>query len=115
MLIAAWLSINPAVANQIRFTGQTTANELLIKDTLQNIARFGDALDCTNLNTVEAKVMPTDYVPSEPSMVRSEPGTIYEHWTADFCGKNEEFLISFWPSEAGGTMFGIGYPFPVED
>ncbi len=104
----------PAHADQVRFTGQTTADGLLIRDALQNILRFAYATrQCTTLTAVEANVLDA-YEPQDP-MYRVGSGQItYESWSATLCGETIKFLISFWPSVEGGTMFGIGYPYPPD-
>jgi hypothetical protein len=102
-----------SLADQVHFNGQTTANDLLIKDTLENILLFARATEkCSSLEAVDAVILPTNYAPSDPHY-RAGKGTVtYESWNATLCGKHIKFLISFWPSSEGGTMFAVGYPYP---
>ena len=55
----------PAQADQVRFTGDTTASETLIKDALRNIQLVMLSYnDCPTLERVEASVL-TDYKPKD--------------------------------------------------
>ena len=36
----------------------------------------------------------------------------YEEWKANFCGKTENFFISYWPDPNGGSFLKVTYPYP---
>jgi hypothetical protein len=115
LLGVTFLFAGQARAGQVQFTGSTTANQLLIKDTLQNILQFSYTRSkCETLSTVNANVLPKNYVPSDPKYRVGNPPVIYESWSATLCGEQLKFLVSFWPSPEGGTMFGIGFPYPPD-
>ena len=102
------------MAEQLRFTGQTTANLELIKDTLRHIQLIGQAQnDCDVISAVEATVHPEDFLPSKAYRV-GEGQVIYETWSTIMCGSEVQFLISFWPAPEGGMMFAVGYPYPAD-
>lgn len=105
----------PASADQVHFTGETTADASLIKDTLQNIMRYAYAAQgCSAFGAVEASVLPASYKPKDSS-TRPEKGKgTYESWTATLCGKPTKLLITFWPADDGGTMFAVGFPYPAD-
>jgi hypothetical protein len=124
MLVRALLQISigvslvaasPAWADQVHFTGQTTATPQLIKDTLQNILLFSHTTKkCDTLSAVESTILPKTYVPTDPKYRVGQPPIVYESWYATLCGEQTKFLISFWPSPEGGTMFSVGYPYPPD-
>lgn len=96
---------------QVRIVGTTTADSVLLKDTLQTIAEFAFARDgCRDIGTVAVKTLP-DYVPANTTY-RTEDAFAYERWDVDLCGKSEALLISFADDPQGGTIFKIGYPPP---
>lgn len=105
----------PALADQVRFTGNTTADVTLIKDALHNILLYGNATDhCATLESVEAKILSPSYKPADAA-TRPEAGKgTYESWTATLCGKPIKFLITFWPASDGGTMFAVTVPYPAD-
>lgn len=114
--IAATLTFcaTPAMAEQLRFTGQTTANLDLIKDTLRQIQLIGQARnDCGVISAVEAAVHPEDFLPNEAYRV-GEGQVTYETWSTTMCDSKVKFLISFWAAPEGGTMFAVGYPYPAD-
>ena len=114
--IAAALSVcaTTAMAEELRFTGQTTANLELIKDTLRQIQLIGQARnDCGVISAVEAAVHSEDFLPSEPYRV-GEGQVTYEPWSTIMCGSEVKFLISFWAAPEDGTMFAVGYPYPAD-
>lgn len=115
-VIAAALTVCaiPAMAEQLRFTGRTTANLDLIKDTLRHIQLIGQARnDCGVISAVEAAVHPQDFQPAEAYRV-GEGQVTYETWSATMCDTEVKFLISFWAAPEGGTMFAVGYPYPAD-
>ena len=104
----------PAMAEQLRFTGRTTANIELIKDTFRQIQLIGQAqIDCGVISAVEAAVHPADFQPNEAYRV-GQGQVIYETWSATMCDAEVKFLISFWEAPEGGTMFAVGYPYPAD-
>lgn len=105
----------PAQADQVHFQGQTTANATLIKDTLQNILTFAHASkNCRTITAVDATILPPDYLPENPKYRVGVDPVTYEAWSATLCGETVKFLISFWSSVEGGTMFSIGFPYPAD-
>jgi hypothetical protein len=103
-----------ARADQVRVTGESTADATLIRDAVQQILRIGaGALECHELTAVEASVLPDDWRPADPKYRLGPPGTRYERWEATLCGRAVPFLIGFWDAPEGGTMFQVGYPFPA--
>ena len=109
----ALLASHPARADQVHFTGETTASAVLIKDTLQTIAQYGYSLRrCPAPSAVEAKILPTSYVPRNPQYRLGTGTVVREMWNVTLCGEKIRFLVTFWPDGSGGSMFGIGYPYP---
>lgn len=107
----------PAAAQQVRFTGYTTAEPTLIRDTLNQLVRHAAATQaCTELTAVEAAVLPPDYRPADPRYRAAAEGAAedvtYERWDAMLCGRTVAYLVGFWPSPEGGTMFQLSHPFP---
>ena len=103
-----------ARADQVRVTGQSTADAILIRDAVQQILRVGaGALECNKLTAVEASVLPDDWRPADPEYRLGPPGTRYERWEATLCDRVVPFLLGFWDAPEGGTMFQVGYPFPA--
>lgn len=104
----------PAMAEQLQFTGQTTANIMLIKDTLRNIQLVGQGQrNCGVISAVDARVLPESYLPPGPYRV-GKGQVVYETWSTTLCGDVVKFLISFWPAPEGGTQFAVGYPYPAD-
>ncbi len=105
----------PAMAEQLRFTGRTTANVVLIKDALRHIQLIGQGQrECGIISAVEASVLPESYSPSEAAYRVGDGPVIYESWSTTMCGDVVKFLISFWPAPDGGTLFAVGYPYPAD-
>ena len=104
-----------ALADQVHFTGNTTADVTLIKDALQNILVYSKvAENCPTLDGVEAQILSPAYKPVDAA-TRPEAGNgTYESWTATLCGKSVKFLITFWPASEGGTMLAVTYPYPID-
>jgi hypothetical protein len=113
-LTAILLAAQPAHAQQqFHFTGETTASPVLIHDAMQNVAMYGRAaLRCTDITAVESRVLPASYVPGNPQYRIGTGTVVREAWNVTLCGKQVRFLLTFWPDGSGGTMFGIGYPYP---
>lgn len=103
----------PALADQVHFTGDTTVDEVVIRDALQTIARVAAAREnCGTMSDVEASLLPADYRPPEGYAV-APAGGHYELWNVTLCGRVVPFLLGFWTPPEGGTMFQIGYPYPA--
>lgn len=114
LFISSALCATSAIAEQLRFTGQTTANVVLIKDTLRQIQLVGQAqTNCGVISAVEASILPKNYQPSKAYRVGTW-SVIYETWSTMMCGNEIKFLISFWPAPDGGMMFAVGYPYPSD-
>jgi len=102
----------PAAAQQVRFTGETRADERLIADALQQLARHAYATqNCATLTELEATVLPESFDPGPRYRVQPA-GVRYERWNAILCGRSVAYLIGFWPSAEGGFMFQVSHPFP---
>ena len=103
-----------ARADQVRVTGESTADATVIRDVLQQILLVGaGALECNQLTLVEASVLPEGWLPADPKYRPGPPGTRYERWEATLCGRVVPFLLGFWDAPGGGTMFQVGFPFPA--
>jgi hypothetical protein len=115
MAVASLGFSQPARADRVRFTGNTTADVTLIKDALHNIVLYRVAKDqCSSLESVEAKILSPSYKPADAA-TRPEAGKgTYESWTATLCGKPTKVLMTFWPADDGGTMFAITAPYPAD-
>ena len=113
-IAAAALAVSlPALADQVRFTGQTTANETLLVDTLNTVARLGAArFKCPTVAAVDAHVLPKSFAPPGKDNPEGSSPTTYGRWDANFCGKVVPLLIAYWPAADGGMMFRVGLPFP---
>lgn len=93
---------------QVRFTGETTAEEALIDDVMQQLVSYiHNNLKCENVELVEAKVLPADSIKRNPTDPEGKNPATYERWDATYCGTSKSFLVVFWPSKEGGTMFRI--------
>lgn len=105
----------PANAEQLSFTGRTTADIILIKDALRHIQLIGQGeRNCGTISAVEATVLPESYSPRKPFPPVAANRVIYESWSANLCGDVVKFLISFWSSDDGGTMFAVTHPYPAD-
>jgi hypothetical protein len=59
ILVAAFAVPLPAFADQVSFTGETTADQTLLVDTLNTVARLGPArFKCPTVEAVKAQVLP---------------------------------------------------------
>ena len=98
----------PAAADQVRFTGQTTATEKLITDTLNTVAVLGPSrFNCPTIEAVEAQILPKSFTPPGKNNPEGSNPTTYERWGVTFCGKVVPLLIAFWPAADGGMMFRV--------
>jgi hypothetical protein len=114
-LFAVVLIAMTAHADQFRFTGNTTAGNTLIADTLRRVVAIGEAkFKCPTPDKAEAEVLPKTYRPPGGPHAEANAPAVYERWTVTFCGSSRAFLIAFWPAANGGMMFRVQYPFPGE-
>ena len=105
----------PVTAEQLRFSGQSTADMALIKDTLGHIQVVGQGQrDCGVISAVDASILPEGYSPADSGYRVGQGKVTYESWSATMCGETVKFLISFWPASDGGTMFAVGYTYPSD-
>jgi hypothetical protein len=94
--------------SEVRFTGETTADEALIDDVMRNLVSYiHDSLRCENVELVEAKVLPAESIERDPADPEGKNPATYERWDARYCGTSKSFLVVFWASKQGGTMFRI--------
>ena len=103
-----------AEAEEVPFTGRTSANVHLIKDVLQDIQLIGrGALSCDSITSVRSILLPSDYRPSGGPFPEGRSRTIYERWQVELCGTKEDFLVAFWAPPAGeeGVVFRVAHPF----
>ena len=105
---------SPALAETLRFTGQTTADQTLIKDTLRAVQEYIVALkNCSVIMGVDATILASSYAPSD-AKYRVAPKETYERWVVEACGSKTSFLIGYWPAEDGGMNFNVSYPLPKD-
>lgn len=105
----------PAFAQQVRFTGDTTANQTLLVDTLRTVALLGPGqFNCPTVEAVTSQVLPASFSPPGSHHPEGSSPTTYERWDATYCGRVVPLLIAFWPDEHEGMMFRVGLPFPEE-
>ena len=92
----------------VRFTGETTADETLIRDVMQHLIRYiQNNLKCEDIKLVEAEVLPEESIKRDPTDPEGTGPASYENWVATYCGTSKPFLVVFWASKEGGTMFRI--------
>jgi hypothetical protein len=114
IFIATLAARFPASADQVRFTGQTTADQTLVVDALNTVARLGPSrFSCPTVEAVKVQILPKSFTPGGKDNPEGSNPTTYERWDATFCGKDVPLLVAFWPSTEGGMMFRIGLPFPA--
>jgi hypothetical protein len=110
------MAITPAVAQvpvQLRFMGQTLADQILLRDILRNILLFGNAkFGCSSIELVESEILDRNFDPGRNIAGTMAAQKSYERWQTTLCGKKEVFLISHWSAAQGGTDFAVTYPFP---
>ena len=93
---------------QVRFTGNTSADANLIHDAFQNVALYiRESLKCPNIELVESEVLPEGAIKRDPTQPEGTGPATFERWTVTFCGKKRPFLIVFWPAKEGGTMYRV--------
>lgn len=107
--LAGILAVGASLAqDQVRFTGNTTADEELVHDAFQNIALYvRESLKCPSIELVEAEVLPSGSVKRDTSQAEGSAPATYEQWTVSFCGKKQPFLVVFWSAKEGGTMYRV--------
>ena len=93
---------------EVRFKGETTADDTLIRDVMQHLISYiHNNLKCDNVELVEAEVLPDGSVKRDPADAEGTQPATYENWVATYCGTSKPFLVVFWASKEGGTMFRI--------
>jgi hypothetical protein len=114
LILAAGMT-GPARADQVHFTGDTSADATVIRDALQNVLRVAAVSEhCSTMSAVQSSLLPQDYRP--PQGYDAAPATAhYERWDVTLCGRVVPFLLGFWTPAEGGTMFQIGYPYPADE
>ena len=114
LLLAAGMTA-PARADQVHFTGDTSADAAVIRDALQNVLRVTAVSEhCSTMSAVQSSLLPQNYRP--PRGYDAAPATAhYERWDVTLCGRVVPFLLGFWTPAEGGTMFQIGYPYPTDE
>ncbi len=113
-LLLALAVAAPAQADQVHFTGVTSVDNVVIRDTLQNILQVAAARGCNQLTAVEASMLPADYRPADAGQHGDRPGLRFERWDVTLCGTALPFLLGFWNAPQGGTMFQIILPYPAD-
>lgn len=100
--------------DQLRFTGNTRADNTLIKDSLRNVKLIAQGkFGCQSIEAVEAEVLPLDYKPPGGPYPEGEATSQYESWLVTVCGRKEKFMLATWRTPpTPGVMFRVGYPFP---
>jgi len=109
MVVPSMVHSTPAA---VRVTGNTTANDELLRDTLNNLTNFAPSFGCDRISTVDTHVFPPDTIPRYASYRVNGDKVIYERWTANFCGKFVKFMVIYISDPNGGTYISIGYPYP---
>ena len=107
--LATLLGVSTSLGQeQVRFTGQTSADEQLIHDAFQDIARYiRESLSCPSIEQVVAEVLPEGAVKHDPTQAEGTSAATYEQWTVSYCGRSRPFLVVFWAAKDGGTMYRI--------
>lgn len=105
----------PAVAEQVRFTGQTRADAPLIKDAMRHVQLIASGKwDCASIQAVASSLFPDGYRPPGGPHPEGNAKTVYEDWEITLCGKKERFLVAIWSaSPEPGYMFRVAYPAPA--
>jgi hypothetical protein len=111
-IAAALATSGIAAPVPVRITGNTNADGELLKDIMQNVTNFGAAFDCPAPSLIQTSVISPSRIPASADYRAPSDHAGYEEWKANFCGKTESFLISFWPDPAGGSFIKIAYPYP---
>jgi hypothetical protein len=112
LLILVLAPVANATPAPVRVTGNTTANDELLHDTLNNLTQFAPTFDCDRISTVDTHVFPPDSIPRYASYRVDRDKVSYERWTANFCGKFVKFMVIYITDPEGGTFIKIEYPYP---
>ncbi len=108
LLVLLGAASTASAQTEVRFTGETTADETLIRDVMQHLISYiHDNLKCENVELVEADVLPEESIKRDPADPEGTGPATYENWVATYCGTSKAFLVVFWASKEGGTMFRI--------
>jgi len=110
---AALASSAAAAPVQVRVTGTTNADSVLMKDILQHVALFGAAFNCPAPSAVQTSVIAPSRIATSAEYRAPSDHAFYEEWKADFCGKQQDFFITHWPDPNGGSFLKVSYPYPA--
>lgn len=106
--VASLLAAQPAAAYPLKVTGRTLASPQLASDLLKQIAVYsGRTGGCQMLFAAHMNVMPSSYMPRQPTRPAIALGGHYEVWTVNACAAKQRFQIAMWPSPRGGADFAI--------
>lgn len=107
----ATMALPAAAAVPVHITGNTTADDVLIKDIVQTITYYGDAFHCASPSDIRVSMLNSSMIPA--ALRKPSLNTSYEEWDAIFCGKTHAFFVTHWPDPAGGSFLAVTYPYPV--
>jgi hypothetical protein len=102
-----------AAPTQVRVSGTSNADGTLIHDIVQHITLFGAAFHCPAPSSIEPSVISRSSIPASADYRVESDQAGYEDWKADFCGKTEEFLVTYWPDPNGGSFLKVTHPYPI--
>ncbi|MDV3458056.1 hypothetical protein RZN05_13755 [Sphingomonas sp. HF-S4] len=107
--LAAALASQPAAASApIKITGRTLASQQLATDLLRQIAAYSKRSGgCSMLFSAHVDVMPSSFVPQQPTKPAPALGGHYEIWTVNACAAKQRFQVAMWPLPRGGADFAI--------
>ena len=93
---------------QVHFTGQTTADVVLIKDVLGTIQLYGQSVtECASIESVSAELLPQWYLPPRPAP-EGKNRARHEKWVVTMCQVPSTFLVTLWkPSGDDGITFAV--------
>jgi hypothetical protein len=113
-VIAALLSASATASSvQVRITGTTRANKVLVADVLRHISVFGPKFNCLAPTTIETSAIAPWRIATSAAYRAPSEHAFYEEWIADFCGSSQNFLVSYWPDPNGGSFLKVTYPYPA--
>jgi len=98
----------------VRIVGNTNADGELLQDIMQNVVNFGGAFDCPAPSLIQASVIPPGRIPASADYRAASSQASYEEWKANYCGRSETLLITYWPDPNGGTFIKLIYPYPED-
>ena len=96
----------------VRITGNTTAGDELLHDTLVNLTQFAPSFGCDRIAGVDTYVLPQSLVSARASFRVKGKRVTYERWKVAVCGKIERFMIIYVLEPQGGTNIVIKFPYP---